>query len=307
MRFPLTGPGVVPATPGQLANRNRVQQRRAGGGQAWQPPLRAALVTAIVLLLLALLWFTVGPLKHADISCVLEFSRVNRRSVYGLEAALVRSVDPPSSALWMCAIVAAALCRRRPLLAVVVVLTFVGAVFTTEFLKLLLPARGALFLDRPLGGAGSFPSGHTTSSMAVSLSAVLVAPPGWRGPVAAAAAVYSLTIAYSLLALGDHYPSDVIAGYLVALQWTFAAVAALRALDLRAATRPVAVAKPRRRGVRIPVSQFAITGACAALSVALQAPGQQGMALTVSATAIAATACAAAGIAAHVTSSGRLS
>jgi hypothetical protein len=63
--------------------------------------------------------------------------------------------------------------------------------------------------------------------MALALAAVMVAPARLRPAVAVAGAGFAVAVSYSLLALGWHFPSDVMAGYSVAALWTALAVAAL--------------------------------------------------------------------------------
>jgi undecaprenyl-diphosphatase len=58
----------------------------------------------------------------------------------------------------------------------------------------------------------SFPSGHATASLAVALSYAMVFPL-WSGPLLFLAAL----VGFSRIRLGVHYPSDVLAGQLIAL------------------------------------------------------------------------------------------
>ncbi len=71
--------------------------------------------------------------------------------------------------------------------------------------------------------AGSYPSGHAAVSAALVGAAVLAIgrrlATGSRRVVIAVAAAVLLLIAASQLALGRHYPSDVLAGWLVAGFW----------------------------------------------------------------------------------------
>ncbi|MBK9081953.1 MAG: phosphatase PAP2 family protein [Rhizobiales bacterium] len=71
----------------------------------------------------------------------------------------------------------------------------------------------------------SFPSGHSTTAFAASVALAFFAP-GWRAPLLTLAVL----IAVSRVALGVHYPSDVIAGAFVG---TFSALFVARAFARR--------------------------------------------------------------------------
>jgi undecaprenyl-diphosphatase len=70
----------------------------------------------------------------------------------------------------------------------------------------------------------SFPSGHAAMSSALALTIiVLVWNSRWRGPVVGIGALYVLAIGFSRLYLGVHYPTDVLAGWIVSAIWVFIA------------------------------------------------------------------------------------
>jgi len=114
-------------------------------------------------------------------------------------------------------------------------LLVVGASATAQLLQ---PALGNLGLV----GAGSthalkasFPSGHAATTLALGLAVVQSVPPAWRPPACAFAVMCSTALGTGLLALGWHYPSDVVAGFLIAGAWA-------------AATTSPAAARLRRPG-----------------------------------------------------------
>src|SRR5207237_6468526 len=90
------------------------------------------------------------------------------------------------------------------------------------------PLDRALAPDRHGALKASFPSGHATVAMALALAVVVVSPRVLRAPLAVAGAVYAAAVGISLVALGWHYPSDVLGGFIVAAAWSAAAVAVLR-------------------------------------------------------------------------------
>ena len=81
-------------------------------------------------------------------------------------------------------------------------------------------------------GGASFPSGHSFNSavvyLAIALAFAAMSPRhGVRIAIVGAAAVLSMTIAFSRVWLGVHFPSDVIAGWLGGAGWALMAAALL--------------------------------------------------------------------------------
>lgn len=68
----------------------------------------------------------------------------------------------------------------------------------------------------------AFPSGHAAGSLAMSLAFLTVVPPAWQRPTAVVGAAFTLFISLGVLLLNYHYPSDVLAGWLLAAGWWFA-------------------------------------------------------------------------------------
>lgn len=85
----------------------------------------------------------------------------------------------------------------------------------------------------PHGASASFPSAHATGAMAFAISACLASLHGpWRWPVRALLLGAALLVSWSRVALGLHFPSDVLAG------WCVGAVAALAVQALTQGGRP---------------------------------------------------------------------
>ncbi|MFL5827638.1 MAG: phosphatase PAP2 family protein [Thermoleophilaceae bacterium] len=179
------------------------------------------------------------------------------QEVHDASSHLVHTIDVSSLALAAVAIVGIALVRRLPGHALAAAVTIAGAIGTTEVLK---PALGAI---DPLGGnaaraiGSSFPSGHATVAMSVTLALLIVVPPAWRPAAAVLAALYSGVVGIGLVLVGAHFPSDVAGGYLVACAWAAAACAGLAEWTRR---HPESDAVPSSRAIA--------AGAAAALSVA---------------------------------------
>jgi undecaprenyl-diphosphatase len=80
----------------------------------------------------------------------------------------------------------------------------------------------------------SFPSGHAANTAALVAAVVLVVPAGrWRVLACLVGVAALLLVAYAELALGLHYPSDILAGWLWATAW----VAWVRVVRNRATSR----------------------------------------------------------------------
>jgi membrane-associated phospholipid phosphatase len=161
--------------------------------------------------------------------------------IHELAIMLVQLGDPAPVAVFAVAIVAIALRRRRPALAVTAGVALVGANITTQLLKLSLAAPRPV--EPPRGGhvaLQSWPSGHATASMTVALCLVMVAPERLRPLAAVIGAAATLGVVSSVLLLGWHLPSDVLGGFCVAAAWTLTGLAIVgmrRSADVRSRRR----------------------------------------------------------------------
>lgn len=102
--------------------------------------------------------------------------------------------------------------------------SLVGAVLLNVLLKFIfIRDRPDLWVHLVEETSYSFPSGHAMASSALAVAVSLL---GWgtrfRWLIVAGAAVFTLFIGYSRLYLGVHYPSDVLAGWLVSSAWVLA-------------------------------------------------------------------------------------
>ncbi len=197
-------------------------------------PLLGALASLVLLAITGLLAFLL-PLARARDSATLQgFTELNRPRLTPIIDHVAHLADPRSYALIGFSLAGVALVRRRPRIAVTIVGLLVATGWTTQTLKPLLASpRYDEWLGSGQIAAASWPSGHATAAMTLALCAILAAPARFRPTAAAIGAAFAISVSYSILALGWHFPSDVLGGFLVAMTWTLLAVAGLVALERR--------------------------------------------------------------------------
>jgi membrane-associated phospholipid phosphatase len=146
-------------------------------------------------------------------------------AVINATSSLLDTISASSLLLLGAGIMAIALLRGRPLLAVGAGVLVLGANLTTQWLKGEL-GRPDL-LPGSLPTPGSFPSGHVTVAMSLAMALVLVAPPSFRWVAAALGSAYAIGVGVAVILLDWHRPSDVLGAYLVTVAWTALVAAAL--------------------------------------------------------------------------------
>jgi membrane-associated phospholipid phosphatase len=207
-----------------------------------RPPSAAAAlgVAGLCVLALALTWVVAAlvPATHAkDAVALYDFTLLGGPRVDDLANALLHLLDPALYILWSVLLIAVALWRRRPLVALAVGLVMSLAPLTAETLKPLLAHPHARIYGGDEITAASWPSGHASAATALVMCAVLVAPQFLRPTVAVLGAMFAAAVGFSLVLLAWHLPSDVVGGYLVGTLWMALAVAGLRAADARSRSR----------------------------------------------------------------------
>lgn len=239
------------------------------------PPLALAALAAVALAITGVLAKLIPIARQGDGETLNGFVGLNSPRLTPLLDHVAHSADPGPYALVALVLTVVALARRRWRVALAIPVLFVLTGTTTEALKHAL--AGPRF-DEWLGphaqiGAASWPSGHSTAAMTMALCAVLAAPPRLRPTVAALGSAYAVAVAYSILTLGWHFPSDVFGGYLVAAGYVLVAIAAVNASERRWPSRD-GVETATRPGDGIPAVLVALAAAGAAAGVALARPHQ---------------------------------
>jgi membrane-associated phospholipid phosphatase len=232
-----------------------------------------------VLLVLTGLSALVVPAAHArDAAALHGFTRLDRPRLTQFVDGVAHLADPRQYAIAGLVLIAVAAARRRWALAALLPVLLVGSGLTTQLLKqLTAEPRIAGFLGAAQIADASWPSGHATAAMTLALCAVLVSPARHRPAVAVLGGAFAAAVAYAVLVLAWHFPSDVLGGFLVAAAWALAGIAALAVVERDPAPRAPGVAW-QAAGLLL-VLGVAAVGATA-LAAALVHPGAANQALS---------------------------
>jgi len=216
------------------------------------------------------------PLGHwLDAATLVGFMDLSSPSVDPIADRIGTLVDAGPFVMAGAGLIAVALVRGRLRTAAVVPFVLTGASVSTQLLKpALADPRPSELLAPAHIAAASWPSGHATAAMSLALCAVLVAPSRLRPLVAALGGVFAVAVGYSALTLAWHFPSDVLAGFLMAALWTSLGIAGLWAA---AARWPERTGRGREAAVRVrealaPSALAALGALACAGAVALARP-----------------------------------
>jgi membrane-associated phospholipid phosphatase len=204
-------------------------------GAAYRRAAPALCLAALCLAGLALTWVLaalVSPTHVRDATALYHFTRLDRPAVEVIAKGLLGLLEPAFFVVWAIALMTVALRRGRPRVAFAVGVVLILAPLSADLLKPLLAHPHAEVAPLYVKSA-SWPSGHASAAMAFVWCALLVAPARLRGTVAMLGCVLLVAVAFSLLILAWHMPSDVVGGYLLATLWAALAVAGLRFAETR--------------------------------------------------------------------------
>ncbi len=229
--------------------------------------LFAALGCTVLAVLTWVLAFRTGFGGAADTAALRGFAQLQDTWVAVVASRVAHLCDPAPYALLAGAVTVLALTTRGPRGALAVAAILAIANVVTQQLKTTLaegrfngPHTGSVHVD-PV----SWPSGHSTAVMALVLCAVIASPAGARRVVAVGGALFAAAVAYAVVLLGWHFPSDALAGFAVAGAAASLGVAALSAAEEQPA--------PARSGAGI----FGLTALALALVAVLLARVAVGM------------------------------
>lgn len=132
---------------------------------------------------------------------------------------------------------------RRRLVAYLITTCLVGGAVDMAVKMAVSRPRPSLKDPVAMAFGQSFPSGHAMMSLvtyfALLLALVPFIPRRWRVPSFAAAGVLVAAIGFSRLALGVHYISDVLGGFVLGLAWLAASTAAFEIWRAERGREPV--------------------------------------------------------------------
>jgi membrane-associated phospholipid phosphatase len=141
--------------------------------------------------------------------------------------------DAPTVALITLVLATVCLLRGRPRSAVAVIGLTAATSISSQLLKLLLAhPRYPSSITYTLGPE-ALPSGHATAAMSLAMAGVLAAPRRARWAAAVIGSALALGVGASVIVVAWHFPSDVIAGYLLATGWALTFAALLYEADRR--------------------------------------------------------------------------
>jgi undecaprenyl-diphosphatase len=155
-----------------------------------------------------------------------------------------------STTVWLAVFTAVAVwlvMRGSPRLALFVAVTVAGSHVLNQVVKAAVHRSRPVLPDPVAHASGmSFPSGHAQAALVGFAVLVLVFLPwlrgAWRPTAVVTAVLVTLGIGFSRVALGVHYVSDVLAGYVLGAAWVIAMTAAFNALRME---RGQAKARPQ--------------------------------------------------------------
>jgi membrane-associated phospholipid phosphatase len=103
------------------------------------------------------------------------------------------------------------------------IVTFLGAISISYTGKIIVHrARPHLWeLVYQIGSDYSFPSGHAMSSMSLAIVLIILTwNSSWRWLTVIFSSLFVISIAWTRLYLGVHYPSDIVGGWMIAIAWS---------------------------------------------------------------------------------------
>ena len=227
---------VPPASGPRGAGRSPDLPAAEVGGFARRSALGFVAVVVGALLLALAVQLAAGPLLQVDQHVAGSLNTVVAPRPWLVTLLQVLTAPGAAITAWivLSTLTVGLLIRRRYRLAVYVAVTGLGTAVLSPLLKQLVD-RLRPMVDTPVAAAGgpSFPSGHTlavTVWVGVVLLVLLpVVPPRRRRLVVGIGVALVVVVGLTRIALGVHFVSDVLAGWLIGTGWLLVTATAFRA------------------------------------------------------------------------------
>ena len=197
-------------------------------------PLYGVAVCAGLFVVLLIVAYLSPEARRLDANAVRGFVQIPQSHGETIAERAASLGDAATVALVALVLAAIAVLRGRPRIALAVLVLVLATSLSSQLLKALL----AYPREPDLVNLAAFPSGHSTAAMTLALCGVLVSPARLRPLAGVVGLAYALAVAFGVVSLGWHFPSDVVGGYLLATGWALAVVAALLWLEERRPERP---------------------------------------------------------------------
>jgi membrane-associated phospholipid phosphatase len=236
---------VMPNRP-ELSPPSSARSTTRFGARAVLAALALGLVAvpgALTLLLVEAQW---APLLRADNGARdrLHDFAVTHTGFVGAMQMISNSGSALAWQIVLASVVVWLLWRRLPRLALFVVITAVGSSLLNAGVKTAVNRLRPVLAQPVAHEPGlSFPSGHAQATIVGYAVLLLVFMPilhgVWRRLAVTFAVLMVLAVGFSRIALGVHYLSDVVAGYVLGAAWVAAMAALFNALRIERGRRPV--------------------------------------------------------------------
>ncbi len=189
---------------------------------------------AVAFLVLLVLAYASHGARNLDATALSGFLDLQRPAVETAIESIAALGNPAQVGLMAVALAVLALARGRPRIALAIIVLLGATSISSQVLKTVLAYPR---FDGLVNGAhvdpAAFPSGHATAAMSIALAGVLAAPSRARPLAALLGSALALGVGFSVIALGWHFPSDVVGGFLLASAWTLVIASVLQAASER--------------------------------------------------------------------------
>lgn len=173
-------------------------------------------VCAVLFCILLVLAYGSGFVRWVDTGALQGFTSMQGPRFDAVTSRLAGLGNPLEVGMIGASLAVIALARGRPRVALGVVVLIAATSVSSQVLKTILAHPRPITDFSAYVAPKAFPSGHSTAAMSLALAGVMVSPSRLRPLAALVGAGLALSVAFSVIALGWHYPSDAFGGFLLA-------------------------------------------------------------------------------------------